>query len=137
MSSPDTQHETLHLLVAEDDPEMRALLSKVLTREGFSVTTAQHGQDAVDYLRNGVSCDLLITDIRMPGKDGIEVLREARQLRPGLKVVMITAFTDMEIYLEVIREGAFEYLTKPFKIPDLLDVVDRAMASSGGGAASS
>ena len=116
----------VRLLIAEDDREMRSLLRKVLTREGYDVTTAAHGQEAVDILRREEDFDLLLSDIRMPEKDGIQVLKEVRMLRPNLRVIMITAFGELDQYLEVMREGAFEYLTKPFKIPDLLSVVERA-----------
>jgi DNA-binding NtrC family response regulator len=118
------------ILVAEDDPEMRLLLRKALSREGYEVETVGDGLEAVNTLRERADFHLLVTDIRMPHKDGIEVLREVRELRPGLRVIMVTGYGELDQYLSVMRQGAFEYLTKPFKIPDLLQVVDRALADA-------
>lgn len=116
------------LLVADDDPELRHLLQKTLTREGFRVDTAPNGVEAINQLRNsGIVYDLLISDLRMPEKDGAQLLLEARTLNPTLKVIIISGCTELDQYLRLLKKGAFEYITKPFKIPDLLDVIDRAM----------
>ena len=118
------------LLVAEDDLEVRTLLKRVLTREGFEVETAANGKDAMGLLQAGRPYDAVISDIRMPEKDGEQLLRESRQLRPDLKVVLITSYGELEQCNRLLREGAFDYLTKPFKIPDLLDILDRALPAS-------
>lgn len=117
----------VRLLIVEDDDEMRTLLRKALTRENYEVRTAQHGVEAIGMLEKGEEFDVLVTDIRMPQMDGMELLRRVRKLRPGLRVIIITAYAELDNYLEVMREGAFDYLTKPFKIPDLLGVVERAV----------
>jgi DNA-binding NtrC family response regulator len=115
------------LLVAEDDLEMRTLLKRVLMREGFEVETAANGREAVELLQLGRRYDLIISDIRMPEKDGEQLLKEAQVLRPGLKVVLVTSWGELDQCARLRQQGAFDYLTKPFKIPDLLDVIDRAM----------
>ncbi len=115
------------LLIAEDEPETRALLKRTLVREGFVVSVAADGAEALELLRADPSFDVLVSDVRMPVKDGLELLREVRKLRPELRVILITAYLDVQQYYEVMKSGAFEYLSKPFKIPDLLEVLDRAM----------
>lgn len=124
---PTTPANRHRLLVVEDDLELRTLLRKVLTREGFEVVTASDGQEALSALQRAPSFDLLISDIRMPEKDGEQLLEEARKLQPSLKVVLITSYGEMDQYARLLKKGAFDYLTKPFKIPDLLDIIDRAV----------
>ena len=119
----------LRLLIAEDELEMRTMLRKTLTHEGYEVETAANGREALDLLRrDGHGYDLLITDLRMPEKDGEQLLLEALQLLPNLKVIIISGYSDIEQHLALKKKGAFEYVIKPFKIPDLLDVIDRATA---------
>jgi DNA-binding NtrC family response regulator len=122
----------LRLLIAEDDIDLRTLLQRTLTREGFEVDVAGDGREALRILRRDPSYDLLISDIRMPEKDGEQLMAEARGLRPDLKVVLITGYAELKDHQALIRKGAFEYLPKPFKIPDLLDVIDRATGQSEG-----
>lgn len=117
------------LLVADDDPEILRVLTKVLVREGYQALGAASGDEAMAVLRETPAVQVLITDIRMPGMDGITLLRQALALRPELKVVLVTAFGDMEECYRVMEMGAYEYLTKPFKIPELLEVLDRALDS--------
>lgn len=117
------------LLIAEDDLEMRALLKKVLTREGFEVEIAANGREAMTFLQETGPFDLLLSDVRMPEKDGEQLLTEARALQPSLKVIMITSYGEFEQFNRLKEKGAYGYLTKPFKIPDLLDIIDRATAA--------
>jgi two-component system response regulator PilR (NtrC family) len=115
------------LLIAEDEAETRLLLKRTLTREGFDVAVAADGGEALEILRADDTFDVLVSDVRMPVRDGLELLKEVRRLRPKLRVVLVTAYLDVQQYYEVMKSGAFEYLSKPFKIPDLLEVLDRAM----------
>jgi len=115
------------LLIAEDEAETRLLLKRTLTRAGFDVAVAADGGEALEILRADDTIDVLVSDVRMPVRDGLELLKEVRRLRPKLRVVLVTAYLDVQQYYEVMKSGAFEYLSKPFKIPDLLEVLDRAM----------
>ncbi len=119
------------LLIAEDEAEMRGLLRRTLTREGYDVAVAADGAEALEVLRANPDFDVLVSDVRMPVKDGLQLLKEVRQLRPELRVILITAYLDVQQYYEVMKSGAFEYLSKPFKIPDLLEVLDRAFQREG------
>lgn len=115
------------LIVADDDEEMLSVLRRALEREGFAVTCAGNGVQAIEQLRAHPETDVLVSDIRMPEKDGVQVLTEALQLKPGIRVVLITAFGGIEQYARLRDLGAFDFLAKPFKIPDLLAVLDRAL----------
>ncbi len=117
----------VRMLIAEDDADTRLLFRKVLEHEGFEVQVAKNGREVLEILKKDPKYDILITDIHMPEKDGMAVLKEALRITPSLKVIMVTAYAEIDLYLQSMREGAFEFVTKPFKIPDLLHVVDRAL----------
>ncbi len=120
------------LLVAEDDGEMRALLKKTLSHEGFEVETACDGSEALDKLAQDSRFDVLISDVRMPNKDGEQLVPEVKRLYPDLKIIVISGYAELEQYLRLVHKGAFDYVTKPFKIPDLLEVIDRATEANSG-----
>ena len=118
--------DKIRLLIADDDNQMRSLLKKTLLKEGFLVETAANGREALGLLAAGSHFDLLITDLRMPEKNGEELLADVRKTHPDLKVIVITGYSDLSQSLRLLRNGAFEFIAKPFKIPDLLEVIDRA-----------
>ena len=123
MTTPATPRP--RLLIADDDDELRAILRKVLTREGYDVTVAVDGREAVRSLEE-TNFDFLVSDIQMPGLSGLEVLASARALHPALRVVLITAYASILEHNQAIAGGAVECLSKPFKIPDLLVLLERA-----------
>ncbi len=106
------------ILVAEDDPEMLALVTEHLEEQGYTVVGASRGAEAVAQLQGG-EFDLLLTDLRMPDVDGMEVLRVAKDRRPELPVVLITAFGTIETAIQAIRQGAYDYVTKPFALEEI------------------
>lgn len=114
------------ILVLDDEPEMGAFLTDLLTDEGYVTEAYQHGTEVLAALEKG-GADLLITDLVMKEMKGMDVLRRAKQRDPHLAVVVITAFGTIESAVEAMRWGAFYYLTKPFKAADLLLVVERAL----------
>ena len=116
-------------LVAEDDAELRDLLNRILTKEGFTVVLAENGLKGCELLKTRKDVQLVITDIRMPEKNCVALLREGLDMNPNLKIILITAFGEVEEYLETMNIGAFEYLNKPFKMNDFLQVVSRAVES--------
>ncbi len=125
------------VLVIDDDPDMRGLLQDVLVREGYDVTQAQGGAEALLKLRTE-SFAAIIIDKNMPGLSGLDVLPGIRKMYPETPVILITAFGDAATYLEAMDKGAFEYINKPFKISELMGVLRRALpsfppASSGSG----
>jgi DNA-binding NtrC family response regulator len=115
------------LLIAEDSMEVRTLLKRTLAREGFDVETAAHGRDAIEILRGNLApFDMMISDIRMPEMDGEELLVEAKSIQPTLRVIMVTSYGTPSEYDALRRKGAQGLILKPFKIPDLLEVIERA-----------
>lgn len=105
---------------------MRFLLREVMSREGYEVSTAASGEEAVQLVREGEQ-DLVIMDIKMPGMDGMEALREIRRTRPNLVVLMMTAHGNHQVAVAAMREGAYDYFTKPFELDEMRIVVKRAL----------
>ncbi|MBP2683138.1 MAG: two component, sigma54 specific, transcriptional regulator, Fis family [Deltaproteobacteria bacterium] len=118
------------ILVAEDDRNLRRVLRAMLTREGYEVSEATDGAAAVSFLA-GHKVDALVTDIRMPRMDGLELFRHCRERHVGLPVILVTAYGRIEDAVEAMRAGAFDYILKPFDEAELLRVVANAVASSG------
>jgi two-component system response regulator PilR (NtrC family)/two-component system response regulator HydG len=118
------------ILLVEDDRELRALLLEVLEVAGYDVRAAASGTEALAALAHSVP-DLVITDLMMPGVSGKEVLKETRRAHPGVNVIVITAFGSIESAIELVKEGAFDYLTKPFSNDELLLAAQRALEERG------
>ena len=118
--------DKIRILVAEDDEQMVDLLVRVLGEEGYEVTAVRDGAQALAKLEQDPGFDLVLTDLRMPGVDGMELLRRAmaRQLRQP--VILMTAFGSIESAVQAMREGAYHYLAKPVHIEDLLEIVGSA-----------
>lgn len=113
------------ILVADDDEIARDVINSLLSREGYTVITAKDGLDAIRMLRIE-DISLVITDLRMPGADGIEVLKQSARTNPDVAVVILTAYGTLDTTLEAMKEGAYDYLTKPFKGQEIIFVVERA-----------
>lgn len=114
-----------NVLVVDDDHDMRALLRDVLEEHGYKVTLAQNGQEALKNLREG-EYPVVLTDLRMKGIQGIELLAEIKRSFPDTNVVLMTAFGSVETALEAMKQGASDYLMKPVKNDDLLRVTERS-----------
>ena len=119
------------ILIAEDDPDLRDLLQDELEDAGYETIVCINGQKALDHIgRKNEQIDLLLTDIRMPGLSGNELLALIRESRPEVPVIVITAFGSVEQAVEMVKGGAFQYLTKPFDTEDLLQTVSKALEKS-------
>lgn len=118
------------VLVVDDDPEHSRALAKVLARAGYRVRTAGDGREALTSLTE-CACDLVITDLRMPRMDGLDLLRHLRAMRPHVSVVVITAFGEWTTYLHAMDSGAVDYLSKPVRREDILLVARKALARQG------
>ena len=103
----------INILVVDDDKSMREFLELILKRERYNVTCAKDGADALLLLKENFF-DLIITDLMMPAINGLELLKKAKELHPGIKTIMITAFGTIETAIEAIKLGAYDYITKPF-----------------------
>lgn len=114
------------ILVVDDERSMREFLEIFLLKRGHDVTVAESAEVAFDRLAKS-EFDLVITDLRMPGKGGMDVLREAKRLWPDTQVMVMTAYSTTETAIEAMREGAYDYLGKPFKINEVGVVIDKAL----------
>ncbi|MCA9471880.1 MAG: sigma-54 dependent transcriptional regulator [Nitrospirales bacterium] len=120
-----TQDEN-RILIVDDDPDMRNLLQDILIDQSYHVGSARDGQEALQKLE----CEpytLILTDLRMKGMDGLSLLQEVTKTHPQCNLIMMTAFGTVETAVEAMRQGAFDYLTKPIKTEELLVTVDKAM----------
>jgi len=114
------------ILIVDDERSMRELLGIVLRREGYDVLVAESGRQALAVLEKE-TVDLLISDIKMPDIDGVEVLRAAKRLDQEVLGIMITAYASTSTAVEALRMGAYDYLTKPFDVEELKIVVRKAL----------
>jgi len=117
---------TLRILIAEDDAVQREIIHDILRDAGYLVDAFGSPRDAVAALQK-TTCDLLLTDLRMPEMDGLDLLREALRLRPELSVVVMTAYATVQTAVTAMKEGACDYLAKPFDKDELLVVVGKAL----------
>jgi DNA-binding NtrC family response regulator len=115
------------ILLTEDDTVAGELFAEVLEDQGYDVDRVESGETALAHLQSS-RYNLLLVDIQLPGRSGLEVTRLVRRLYPDMPVVVMTAFGTMETAIEAIQDGAFDYASKPMNIDELKQVVSRAMA---------
>ena len=113
------------ILVADDEPNLRRVLSAQLHRDGYEVIAVEDGQAALDALE-AHHVDVVITDLRMPRVDGMELLKRVTASNPDVPVIMITAHGTVDTAVEALKHGAFDYITKPFEQSELRNVVSKA-----------
>jgi two-component system response regulator PilR (NtrC family) len=128
---PDAQpldpQQARPILVVDDEQSMREFLSIMLKKEGHEVIVAERGEDALAHLDRGERFSLVVTDLKMPGIGGLEVLRGIKEVDPACQVVVMTAFATPETAISAIKDGAYDYITKPFKLDEARVVVGRAL----------
>lgn len=117
------------ILLVDDEENARVALSKLLAREGYIIDMVANGFEALNHLREH-DVNLIVTDINMPEMDGISFLRELKKSFPGSNVIMITAYGEVESYIEAINLGAFEYINKPVRIEELKTIMGKIFSSS-------
>jgi len=115
------------ILLVDDEQENLRTYEEILVDLDYRVLTRSDGDTALALLRGGAAVDLIITDYRMPGKNGIEFVLELRRLRPFVPVIMITAYGSIETYLHSISLGVFEYVHKPISKEEFERIVHRAL----------
>src|SRR4029079_18472049 len=120
-----TIRKTPRILVVEDDMENRAAMVKVLEGAEYKVRETDNGQQALDII-NEDDVDILVTDLRLPIMDGVELLKRAKAVDQEIEVIMITGHGTVEIAVEAIKEGAYDFITKPIKKAQLLRAVEKA-----------
>jgi len=116
------------ILVVDDEENARVALSRILTHDGYEVSAVRNGMEALNYLRSR-DVELIITDLNMPEMNGMMFLRELNRSHPASNVIMVTAYGEVESYLEAMTLGAFEYINKPVKYDELKKVIDKIFSS--------
>src|SRR5256712_1884666 len=119
---------TAKILLIEDDPGIVMTLRRVLTEEGHQVQVETRGDNGLKGAR-GEAFDVVITDMKLPGLSGLDLVRELHGIQPRLPIILITAHGTTETAIEATKAGAYDYLLKPFEIPELIDLVEKAVAS--------
>ncbi len=115
-----------HILIVDNERSMREFLAIVLKKEGYHCATAEDGQEALKVLEKD-QFDLVLSDIKMPKMDGIELLKALKTSAPETVVVMMTAFASTETAIEALKEGAYDYLTKPFQIDEVKIIIQNVL----------
>ncbi|WP_019141540.1 nitrogen regulation protein NR(I) [Noviherbaspirillum massiliense] len=115
--------------IVDDDESIRWVLEKALARENLATTSFSNARDAMDALQKGTP-QVLVSDIRMPGDSGLELLKAVKAKHPGLPVIIITAFSDLDSAVAAFQGGAFEYLAKPFDVDKAVELIRRALDES-------
>lgn len=113
------------ILIVDDEPQVLTFLDDLFRTEGWAVQTADSGSSGIDKLEQN-RFDIVLTDLKMPGPDGIEVLRTAKKLQADAEVIMMTGYGTVDTAIEAMRAGAFHYLAKPFKAEEVLHLVEKA-----------
>jgi len=125
-SLPAPRTAAHRVLVADDEESIRELLMRTLALAEYDVETVADARAALDRLRMA-DYDLLIADLRMPGMDGLLLIREARRMHPTLPVIIITGYSSEASAIEAVNLGVVGYLVKPFRVPQVLSAVARAL----------
>ena len=114
------------LLIVDDDIDLLSILGDIFKKENHAVSLCSDGLEAIQRCQSDFF-DLVITDIMLPGASGIDILREAKRNRPETMVILITGYASLETAINAIREGAYDYITKPFKLEQIKLVVKNAL----------
>jgi len=120
----------MKILVIEDEPSVRLGISYTLDEAGHKVFTEEDGVDGIKLFEKK-DFDVVITDLRLPGADGIEVLKSVKEISPDVGVIVITAFADVKTAVSAMKEGAYDYISKPFEPAELLVVIDKFKKQKG------
>src|SRR4029077_11750038 len=118
--------ERKQVLIVDDEPNLRRILSAQLTRDGYDVLTAEDGEQGLHLLREH-HIDLVITDLKMPKVDGMTLLRRALEEEPELPIILITAHGTIDTAVEALKLGAFDFVTKPFDKDEVRQIVGKAL----------
>ncbi len=114
------------ILIIDDDDQLRKSFHKLLSEEGYTAEGAASGEAGLEIIQNQLP-DLVIVDIRLPGINGLETFEAIHALEPKLPVIIMTAYGTTETAIEATKMGAFDYILKPFEIPDMLTVIKQAL----------
>lgn len=113
------------ILIVDDEPRILLLMKSLMKANGFEVETAKDGAEALEMVRKG-GIEIVVTDLRMTPMDGMQLFREIRSFNAAIPVILLTAYASVETAIEAMKSGIFDYLTKPFKVDDMLACLRRA-----------
>lgn len=128
--SPGTNANGAHLLIVDDDDGVRENLAELFELYGYRVSTAANAGEAMQKLSH-TEVDLLLTDYRMPGPNGVQLIESARHSKPMIRAVLMTAFGDSYTEIESVRRGAVGYVNKPFEADEITNLVARILSLKG------
>ena len=114
------------VLIVDDEKNYLVVLEALLGPEGYEIVTADNAQDAIRFIRNS-DLDLMVTDMKMPGMSGMELLEQSKKIKPELPVIMMTAFGTIEMAVEAMKKQAYDYITKPFQNEELKLTIKKAL----------
>ena len=131
VATPPPRNDRPRVLVVDDEASIRELLSKTLALAEYDVDTAAAGPTALDRLRaTPEAFDLLIADLKMPGMDGLTLIRQVRRVNAELPIIIITGFSTESSAIEAVNLGVAGYLTKPFRVPQVLAAAAKALGAT-------
>ncbi len=122
--------EQKKILIVDDQNGIRLLLVELFAGEGYEMFQAGNGKDALEIVNQHVP-DLVLLDMKIPGMDGLEILRHIKQTHPNIHVIMMTAYGELDIIQQAKDLGALSHFTKPFDIDEMREAVDRCLRGSG------
>jgi DNA-binding NtrC family response regulator len=117
--------DSCRLMVIDDEPIVCKRLKQILEKAGYEVAVFNEGENALQEL-DRLPYDIIVTDLKMEGVDGMKILETAREKNPGVKVIMITGFAEMETAKEAFKKGVFDFVSKPVEVQTIKQVVSRA-----------
>jgi DNA-binding NtrC family response regulator len=120
--------EGKRVLIVDDDKDIVRIVQTMLEGRGWSISAAYSGSEALEKVASKKP-DVVLLDIMMPEMNGIEVLKRIKKIDANARIIMITAFGDVESYLDSMELGAFEYINKPFETDELLELIERVVAA--------
>ncbi|WP_049759731.1 sigma-54-dependent transcriptional regulator [Pelobacter propionicus] len=126
MNSRSVEAETGRILVIDDDIHVGATTVKIIESQDHGVRYFDNGSDALAYFRKDC-CDLVLSDVKMPGMDGVELLGQIRQRDPDVPVILMTAYADLDMVIAAIKKGAFDFIIKPFDPDCLMAAIDKGV----------
>jgi len=118
------------ILLVDDDQEFRKAMKKLFEKSGYNVTTAADGREALEILSKE-TFDLVISDLRMPNLNGMELMEQMKKAKMDVPIIFITAYGEVESYMDLMNLGAFEYINKPVKGQEILALAKRALEKRG------
>ncbi|OGW40755.1 MAG: hypothetical protein A2010_16280 [Nitrospirae bacterium GWD2_57_9] len=125
------KNEPRTILIVDDEPENRRIYAEILNDLGYRTIEQADGESALAAVKSGAAIDLVIADYRMPRMNGLQFIESLRHTLPAVPMIMVTAFANVESYLQSFSLGVFEYMNKPFSKAEFVRIVKAALRSAG------